>query len=149
MKNILILIACTILYSCGGGSSPDEDLKADYTTVKQQIPLKLDTWENHINSKNFTAAKTISVENGDFWDRAVNAESLKSEDIQITYNFKNSKLNESSFLPEQGKASVSGTVAITQGSLKVVEEQDYTATLYCNASPEQIKNWKLNSLQLK
>lgn len=150
MKNILILVICFSLFSCGSsGGGSDEEVQPDYTTVKQQLPLKLETWEKYVNSKDFTAAKTISVSNGGFRNRADDAEVLISTSKQMTYDFKNYQLDANSFLPEQGKASVSGTVSITQGVLKTVEEKDFIATFYCSKDPLIVGNWQLDNLTLK
>ena len=149
MKNILILITCALLYSCGGSSSPDEDVKPDYTTVKQQLPLKLETWENNINSKNFSSAKSISVQSGNFWDKADDAELMIDDNKQITYGFNNYQLNIGLFKPEQGTATVQGKVLITQGTVKTVEEKDFTATFLATGDAELISNWKLNNLELQ
>jgi uncharacterized membrane protein YwaF len=149
MKNILILMTCVLLYSCGGSGNSDEEVKPDYTTVKQQLPLKLTTWSEYINSKEFTSAKSMTVNNSDFWKRTSDAEANIANDKQTKYQFISKTLNADKFYPEQGSAELSGIVRITTASLKIVEERDYTATLYCSTSPEQISNWKLNSLQLK
>jgi len=142
-------MVCTLLYSCGGSSSPDEDVKPDYTSVKQQLPLKLETWENNINSKNFSSAKSISVQNGDFWNSADEAELMIVENKQITYDFYNYQLDANSFLPDNGTASVTGTVLITQGALKTVEEKDFTATYHCSNDPLVVGNWQLDDLNLQ
>jgi hypothetical protein len=149
MKNILLVLMCFSLFSCGssdGGS--DEDVQPDYTAVKQQLPLKLENWEKYVNAKDFTAAKSISIANGGFWNAADEAEDVISSNKQMSYDFKNYQLDAGTFLPDQGTVSVKGKVLITQGALKTVEEKDFTATMYCPKDPLSVANWSLDDLIL-
>lgn len=149
MKDILVALICFTLLSCSSDGTSDEEAQPDYTTVEQQLPLKLETWERYVNSKDFTAAKTISVSNGNFWNRAEEAEDLINSDEQISYDFKNYQLDVSTFLPDRGTASIKGKLVVTQAALKIVEEKDFTATFYCSKDPLVVGNWQLDNLTLK
>ncbi len=140
---------CFSLFSCGSsGGGSDEEVQPDYTTVKQQLPLKLETWEKYVNSKDFTAAKSISVTNGGFWNSAEAAEDFISSNKQMSYDFKNYQLEAGTFLPDRGTATIKGKVIITQSALKIVEEKDFTATLHCSKDPLSVADWSLDNLTL-
>lgn len=148
MKNLFILFLCLSLFA-GACSKSDNEAKPDYSAVKQQLPLKLKTWVGFINTKSFSAAKLISIEDGDFWDRAEDAELLIEENKQITYFCIDVQLDENSFLPERGSAVLKGEIEMTRGPLKSIESYDFEATLYCAKDPILIENWKLKNLTLK
>lgn len=148
MKHLYIVLICLSLVFCACSSS-DKDSEPDYTTIKQQLTQKVKTWQSNINSKSFSAAKSLTVTNKGFWQKTDEAEKMISTEIQTTYQFEGIYLEESSFSAEQGRASLKGEVTVTKGPLKSIAVWDFTATLSNSGDPLIISSWSLVDLNLR
>lgn len=148
MKNLYTILVCLSVVFCACSKS-DKESEPDYTALKQQLSQKIRTWQGNINSKAFSAAKSLTVTNKGFWQKTDEAESSLLKKIKITYQFDNISLEENSFLPKQGRASLKGEVTVTKDPTKTIAQWDFTATLSSSGDPLLISNWSLNNLTLK